>query len=86
MKKIKQFLIEVSDIQINGQNSLCPYLSLAIASNFISYEHLKRFPASQNRLSTKKILKHALGNSRHSTLIYRCIERGYSFKEISTLF
>jgi len=86
MNKLKQFLESVSEIQIEGKNTLCPYLSLALASNFINYEHLKRFPSSQNRLSTKKIINHALGNSQDAKMIYHLIENGYSFKDISAFF
>lgn len=86
MNKLKQLLNEASEIQISGKNSLCPYLSLALASNFITYDYLMKYPSIQNRLSTKKILFHALGNSRNSKMIYHLIENGYSFKEISSFF
>ena len=86
MNEIKQLLQKASQIQISGKNTLCPYLSLAIASNFLNYEYLKEFPSLQNRLSTKKIILHALGNSENSKMIYRLIEDGFLFKEISEIF
>ena len=68
----------------NQQNSiLCPYLAIALETNFINEDYIRMFPSNFGRMSMRKIINHLGMTEFNSNKIWRMIENGYTLKQIS---
>ena len=71
----------------NQQNSiLCPYLAIALETNFINEDYIRMFPSQFGRMSMRKIIDHLGMTEFNSNKIWRMIEDGYTLEQISRYF
>lgn len=71
----------------NQRNSiLCPYLAIALETNFISEDYIRMFPSQFGRMSMRKIIDHLGMTEFNSNKIWRMIEDGYTLEQISRRF
>lgn len=71
----------------NQQNSiLCPYLAIALETNFINEDYIRMFPSQFGRMSMRKIIDHLGMTEFNSNKIWRMIEDGYTLEQISRRF
>lgn len=71
----------------NQRNSiLCPYLAIALETNFISEDYIRMFPSQFGRMSMRKIIDHLGMTEFNSNKIWRMIEDGYTLEQISRSF
>jgi hypothetical protein len=71
----------------NQKNSiLCPYLAIALETNFISKDYIRAFPSQFGRMSMRKIVDHLGMTEFNSNKIWRMIEDGYTLEQISRCF
>jgi len=71
----------------NQRNSiLCPYLAIALETNFISEDYIRMFPSQFGRMSMRKIIDHLGMTEFDSNKIWRMIEDGYTLEQISRRF
>jgi hypothetical protein len=82
---------QISEILINAHNRqknsyLCPYLAIALESNFYSEDYIRTFPSQMTRMSMRKIINHLGYTEFNSNKIWRMIEDGFTLKEIGIFF
>jgi len=71
----------------NQENSiLCPYLAIALETNFINEDFIRAFPSQFGRMSMRKIINHLGMTDFNSNKIWRMIEDGFTLKQISRCF
>ena len=71
----------------NQRNSiLCPYLAIALETNFINEDYIRMFPSQFGRMSMRKIIDHLGMTEFNSNKIWRMIEDGYTLEQISRRF
>lgn len=71
----------------NQRNSiLCPYLAIALETNFINEDYIRMFPSQFGRMSMRKIIDHLGMTEFNSNKIWRMIEDGYTLEQISRSF
>ena len=71
----------------NQRNSiLCPYLAIALETNFINEDYIRMFPSQFGRMSMRKIIDHLGMTEFDSNKIWRMIEDGYTLEQISRRF
>jgi len=81
---ISRTLLKAHNQQENS--ILCPYLAIALETNFISEDYIRMFPSHFGRMSMRKIINHLGMTEFNSNEIWRMIEDGYTLEQISRRF
>ena len=81
---ISRTLLKAHNNQLNS--ILCPYLAIALETNFINEDYIRMFPSQFGRMSMRKIIDHLGMTEFNSNKIWRMIEDGYTLEQISRRF
>ena len=81
---ISRTLLKAHNQQENS--ILCPYLAIALETNFINEDYIRAFPSQFGRMSMRKIIDHLGMTEFNSNKIWRMIEDGYTLEQISRRF